>query len=56
MNIFKSKKSKNLEDKKYRDNEESIHKPSKAIIDHIKEASVVDRQLEEIKTQLQQYS
>lgn len=38
------------------DVDEILKITSKAIIDHIKEASVVDRQLEEIKTQLQQYS
>lgn len=38
------------------DVDEILKVTSKAIIDHIKEASVVDRQLEEIKSQLQQYS
>lgn len=37
------------------DVDEILKITSKAIIDYIKEASIVDRQLEEIKTQIESY-
>lgn len=57
MNILVDQKShiKNMS-KEIVSVDEILKITSKAIIDHIKEASVVDRQLEEIKTQIESYS
>ena len=57
MNILVDQKSqiKNM-NKEIVDVDEILKITSKAIIDHIKEASVVDRQLEEIKNQIESYS